>query len=190
MYKNRKPRCSLVGKKFSFLEVVDWDGHNGKGKHFWTCLCKCGSVVFVVTDKLKSGNTKSCGCYRASIPRKKFYTGCGELNGTLWGRITQQATRRNISINITKEDAWDIYLRQKGNCAISGLPIAFLSRRKGKNTASLDRIDNSKGYEIDNVWWVHKDVNIMKNVYNIDYFLTLCRMISEKHSESICDKKC
>ncbi len=48
-------------------------------------------------------------------------------------------------------------------CAISGLPITYrvLCRQKTA-TASLDRIDSSKGYLIGNVQWIHKDVNRLK----------------------------
>jgi len=30
---------------------------------FWKCLCDCGKERVVRSDRLKSGETKSCGCY-------------------------------------------------------------------------------------------------------------------------------
>lgn len=50
-----------------------------------------------------------------------------------------------------------------------------------RKTASLDRIDSSKGYTEDNVWWINKHVNIMKNVYELDYFLDICSLITKKN---------
>jgi len=49
------------------------------------------------------------------------------------------------------------------------------------NTASLDRIDCNKSYSIENIQWVHKDVNIMRNAYSIDRFVEICKLVSEKH---------
>jgi hypothetical protein len=48
-----------------------------------------------------------------------------------------------------------------------------------EHTASLDRIDSSKGYCEDNVQWVHKDINRMKNTFDQDYFISLCKLIAE-----------
>ena len=39
-------------------------------------------------------------------------------------------------------------------------------------------IDNSKGYEIGNVQWVHKDINMMRNKYDITYFIKMCRLVA------------
>ena len=54
--------------------------------------------------------------------------------------------------------------------------------RKGKNqTASLDRIDSSKGYTKNNVQWLHKDINIMKRDFPEEKFLFLCKQIVKNH---------
>ncbi|WP_238595034.1 hypothetical protein, partial [Nocardia seriolae] len=39
---------------------------------------------------------------------------------------------------------------------------------------TLDRIDSSKGYAIDNVQWVHKDVNMIKWELSEEVFLATC----------------
>lgn len=45
--------------------------------------------------------------------------------------------------------------------------------------ASLDRIDSSLGYIIGNVQWVYKGVNFMKGEMSHDYFIEMCKMITE-----------
>lgn len=35
------------------------------GKSRWECLCDCGTTTTVAASDLRSGNTVSCGCYRA-----------------------------------------------------------------------------------------------------------------------------
>lgn len=51
-----------------------------------------------------------------------------------------------------------------------------------QQTASLDRIDSSKGYVLGNIQWVHKDINKMKLDYDQDYFIDICRRIAEYNS--------
>ncbi|WP_460223720.1 hypothetical protein, partial [Bacillus cereus] len=78
----------------------------------------------------------------------------------------------------------DLLEKQKFKCAFSGqlLTISSLYRDK-TTTASLDRIDNTKGYIKGNVHWVHKDVNRMKWAFDVDYFIKMCQDISKHTSK-------
>lgn len=63
----------LTGKVFNFLTVLE-RAENSFGKARWKCKCICGKETFVVTSKLKSGRTISCGCmglYRATQAKIK-----------------------------------------------------------------------------------------------------------------------
>ena len=57
------------------------------------------------------------------------------------------------------------------------------SSRVSDGTASLDRIDSSKGYTIDNVQWVHKKVNMMKKDMSDSEFIAWCNEISSYRKE-------
>lgn len=49
----------------------------GQGKarrRLWPCLCSCGNTTWVKTTALRSGNTKSCGCYKKDINGKSSVT--------------------------------------------------------------------------------------------------------------------
>jgi len=95
------------------------------------------------------------------------------------GSKLNNKTRKPKELNITIEYAWDIFISQERRCALSGLELAFPKVSKDKNwTASLDRIDSSKGYVEGNVQWVHKDVNIMKNKFDNQYFINMCKKIA------------
>lgn len=56
----------LTGLKFGRLIVLKLafkKQRNKKGvRCYWLCKCECGNTVNVLTDALKSGHTKSCGC--------------------------------------------------------------------------------------------------------------------------------
>lgn len=49
-------------------------------------------------------------------------------------------------------------------------------------TASLDRIDSSKGYEIGNIQFISTAINYMKNTMSHEDTLKLCKIIAEKYS--------
>ena len=53
------------------------------------------------------------------------------------------------------------------------------------STASLDRIDNSKGYHIDNVRWVLKDINMIRGSYDSEYFVKLCNLVAKHNPRKI-----
>lgn len=74
----------------------------------------------------------------------------------------------------------DLLMAQEMKCALSDMPIDTQKRRRSKATASIDRIDSSKGYTLDNVQWVHKDVNFMKSQFTQDYYIDVCRRVNEK----------
>lgn len=75
------------------------------------------------------------------------------------------------------QDAWTQYEKQGGLCAMTGWPLGIecSSKKRGNKTGSLDRIDSNKGYEVDNIQWVHKDVNQMKWSLSGERFIEICR---------------
>ena len=91
------------------------------------------------------------------------------------------AKKRNVSFFITYDYILDIFLKQNKKCALSGLPIKFWIKSKNSidGTASLDRIDSTKGYVKDNVQWIHKDINYMKMDIEQQKFLEYCNIISQ-----------
>lgn len=186
----------LIGQQFEFLivkQIIRND--NSTKKHPWRAICECtncGNQNFDVAPiSLIKGRTTSCGCRRDQYSKtrginSKLYKGYGELNGKYWWQIKNRAERRGYLIEISIEYAWNLYLQQNKKCALSGLPISFANSNKksSETTASLDRIDSSKGYIEGNVQWVHKHVNIMKNIYEQNYFISLCKLITENNDRN------
>ena len=54
---------NLFGQKFNRYTVIGGPETRNK-KTYWECECDCGTIKWVRADQLKSGTTKSCGCYR------------------------------------------------------------------------------------------------------------------------------
>lgn len=54
-------RIDLTGQRFGLLTAKACVGKQDK-KALWQCKCDCGKVVYIRIDRLKNGNTRSCGC--------------------------------------------------------------------------------------------------------------------------------
>lgn len=91
-----------------------------------------------------------------------------------FNRFKKSSESRNISWNLTLEEMFSKY---DGKCALTGWDIDI---KYGNETASLDRIDNLKGYELTNIQWVHNMVNMSKNKYTQEDFIKMCIAISKK----------
>jgi hypothetical protein len=103
------------------------------------------------------------------------------LTPSIWKRILQAAKTRNLEVDITLNDAYSLLVEQNHKCALTGVDISFADTSKehntGKTTASLDRIDSSKGYIKGNIQWVHKIINMMKRSSSQDEFKLWCRLV-------------
>ena len=60
--------------------------------------------------------------------------------------------------------------------------LSLLSSNSMKDSEKLTEIKVFAGYEEGNVQWVHKDINIMKNRYAQDYFISLCILVVNKNT--------
>lgn len=113
------------------------------------------------------------------------YEGYQDISMTRWNSMRTSAIKRNLKFELTMQYAWDLYKRQEGKCALSGVPIQFPSNRATRDgTASLDRIDSSEGYIEGNVQWLHKDVNRMKWDLSQSDFISFCHLIVGLHPKS------
>lgn len=141
-------------------------------KEIATCKCICNNIIELRRQNLLQRRNTNCGCK----PNSRWW-GTDVVPGTYFNSLEHSAKKRNLIFNITIQEISDLYIKQNGKCALTNLSIYLNRSKKVKNTASLDRIDSNKGYTIDNVQWVHKDINNMKMNKNQDYFIELCKLI-------------
>lgn len=61
-------KLDLIGQRYGFLTVLEEVPKEYiKGKHkcsYWKCKCDCGKECIVTLSHLRSGHTKSCGCWK------------------------------------------------------------------------------------------------------------------------------
>ena len=149
-----------------------------KGRKKWACICECGNMSNISTHALVTDS--STMCRECSNKQKQLN---GKMSYQRYFTIMNGAKIRDIEFDqsLTREYLEELYEKQSGLCALSGIPIQFAANsktvKKGGDTASLDRIDSDKPYEIGNIMWVHKIVNIMKGRLSCEQFVKWCRQI-------------
>ena len=91
----------LTGMKFGELTAIKIVGSTPNGK-IWECKCSCGKVANVVSARLLSGKTKSCGHLKYEHRRLK------ELVGKKFGRLEILAEGKTSQYCICKCDCGNI----------------------------------------------------------------------------------
>lgn len=172
----------LSKETFGSLSPKYRNGINKSRKALWYCECKCGGNKTVSSEDLKRGKVKSCGCLHGSKPSESYYnfSGYKEMSGHSFYRIKHSAEKRGLEFSITKEYIYELYLLQNRKCALTGLNIEISALKDKIQTASLDRIDSSKGYIEGNVQWLHVEVNQIKWDLPQERFIELCRLVVEQ----------
>ena len=176
----------LRRQRFGKLVAIKRNYHIEDKQSYWLCLCKCGNEKEVTRKHLLDGSTTSCGCVKSELTSKRSWKGHGDISGSYWYDIIRNAKYRNISFDITIEEAWQKFLEQNRKCALTGDELVFYTRRKKDaniQTASLDRIDNTKGYTKNNCYWLHKSINRLKSDFTVEELLNLARKLVKYNGE-------
>lgn len=180
---------SIKKQKIGKLLPIQCAGRGSHNRYKWLFLCDCGKekeyYILDVLRKDKRGAT-SCGCTQQKIGSNNCsWTGYEEIPGSFFSRFKRGAKNRNLIFDLSIKEVWDLFIKQNRKCALTGVCLTFGSHIYGSITASLDRIDSSKGYTIDNVQWVHKDVNIMKMDATQEEFIIMANQIAKLHPRNI-----
>ena len=151
----------------------------------------------VIKSKTYTKNCSSCGGeqsygrldhYKSAIRGDWLCRSCSNKSNnkkemfhdipTTWYRTKEKSgISRGYLWDLTIEFIWELYEEQGGVCALSGIPIGW--NKNLTATASIDRIDSSEGYLKGNVQLVHKDINFMKQQYDQDKFIALCKSVAD-----------
>ena len=98
--------------------------------------------------------------------------------------IRKRCLSKEMELTITLDYIKELYSEQGGKCAITGIDIPVRYKKIDTSTlnqASIDRIDNNKGYVIGNIQFVALGVNYMRNRFSSEdakSFINLIRNVS------------
>ena len=77
-----------IGNTYGYLTVIERGPNDKEGRAQWVCQCKCGNIVTVRGKSLRSGSTKSCGCYQKERVAQSNMNRVGSLVGKKFGKLT------------------------------------------------------------------------------------------------------
>ena len=150
-------RIDLTGQKFGRLYVEKYAGYNKFKYAVWQCKCDCGNTVVVPGKALRTGNTKSCGCYS----REKSTERIVSLNTThgktdsrifrIWSGTRTRCYNKN-AINYEDYGGRGIAVCEEWRHDFTSF-LKWAEENGYKENLTLDRKDNSKGYSPDNCRW-------------------------------------
>ena len=173
----------MVGRKFGRLIIIGIGKTNKWGKTTWLCKCECGNKIMVPCGDLRSGNTKSCGCLRIELGRnlgsKSLPKGEASFN-QIFASMKRNAKRRKYQWALSKEQVRILTQQPCHYCGVEPRQ-GCLHRRYNKVYIynGLDRVDNERGYIIDNVVPCCRTCNLAKFTKTTEEFKTWVRNIYE-----------
>lgn len=146
---------------------------NSNDKWCKTCSCCGKEQEYTRKDHAKQSYLGDKQC-KSCVSKSKGFSNNKPVGDKmrLFNKFLKSAKSRNIDWDINLNEMFHNYT---GKCSLTGWEIDISHK---KCTASLDRIDNSKGYMKDNIQWVHSMVNMCKNKYNEKDFIRMCKDIS------------
>lgn len=165
-----KKIIDLVGQKRGSVTVVSF-ALLGKFRNArWNCICECGNVMVLDSHSFRQRKENSrCNkcvthCYldEALSSKKNLFASYKKTC----------AENRGISFSLKFEEFLNLV---QLDCYYCGTPPANFKRvfdaRKGLFYNGLDRIDNTKGYHIDNVKTCCTDCNYAKGTLTKEEFI-------------------
>lgn len=145
-----KNRIDLTGSRFGRLEVLGESHRDGKIL-FWKCKCDCGVEFSARAQSLRNGVTTHCGC---SVDRS------GSANGN-WRHGMKQSRAYNTWMAMRErcENEKSTSYKNYGDKGVSvceewrDFLVFYRDMGAPPKGASIERIDNSKGYSKANCKW-------------------------------------
>lgn len=181
------PKKNESGKRYGKLVVTEkFESRPYKGIYYilWWCICDCGIEKWIKGSNLRAGRAVSCGCGRAEnenwgqkiIPKDSKYFFKTWLNA--W---KSKAKRDNREFSLTLGELDNQYEKQNGRCYYTNDNLILADRAKfcvQDTNISIDRIDINQGYTASNIVFCLKMVNIARNMYSQQEFITMCRRVA------------
>lgn len=195
--RTRKPKgtksgtapLDLRGMRFGRLIATELVGKDKQGKLMWLCVCDCGNESIVRRAGLRNGGTTSCGCVQReslliciSRQKKKLRKPDGEAakRGILTS-YKSMARKRKLTWNISDELATQLFSSSCHYCGVSPSGVAVVHENSGVfRYNGIDRVDNTGGYEVDNVLPACKHCNWAKKDRTYEEFIEWAARVASR----------
>jgi hypothetical protein len=164
-WKNGKLLCHICGEYLDPEEFQSHSDNKHRGNRDSRCK-KCKQSQMKETRKLYSEE------------QKLHYLSIHRYNGA-----KDRAKKKNIPCDITAEYIKELYKKQNGKCAVSGIDMTLnLDKGRSPYNISIDQINSKGGYTKDNVQLVCMAVNQLKSDFEMNDVLFICKSILSKNN--------
>lgn len=174
---------NIIGHKFGKLKIIRISDIRGNRNQIrYECLCDCGKLHIVSGESIRSGKSKSCGCYKMEktpynrINDRVYATWKQLYNSTIIKRSKKEGYVSNIALD-------DFISISKSKCHYCGLEGSNFIKDRIKsndlilNFNGIDRVDSNKGYFLENIVPCCKYCNSAKNTMSqIEFRNFICRL--------------
>lgn len=160
-----KKLTDLTGNRFDRLIVIKLVDRDKWNNIRWLCLCDCGEKTIVQMGHLKSGHTKSCGCFMKDKATIHGYSKRNKKDRThqSWESMIKRCTKSNhkfwkhyggrgIKVCERWLNSFNDFLEDMGE------------RPPG---LTIEREDNDKGYYKENCRWATRKQQMRNTRRNI-----------------------
>lgn len=141
-----------------------------KIRHLWQCVC--GNDRLIQPDIVMSGTRISCGCKKGNRGKNTKLKNGNSSENALISRYKHSARKRNLEFSLTNKQLSFLF---SGNCYYCGIPPhkELIHRHSASSFTynGIDRVDNNKGYIIDNTVSCCKQCNYAKSNQSLEEFL-------------------
>lgn len=146
---NSLSAAKTIGETFGRLTVTKFERYANQVP-IMSCKCSCGKVVEVRLWDLKSGKTKSCGSHPQFEDRS-----LPAFRNLYRHTYKKRALNKGLEFDLSEAQFRELTQRECHYCG--AMPSNAMGKINSGKTISqyvyngLDRVDNSKGYTLDNV---------------------------------------
>jgi len=167
-------RNKLEGKIFNNIHVLSFINMD-KGCAKYLAKCHCGKEFITRGTRLSKLHTKSCGCLKhksGDLCHTSLPHGEASFNDYIYNYKTD-AKNRGYEFKLSRKEFRDIISK---NCFYCNEEPSPVSRRKNRFNGiyignGIDRVDNNKGYTLDNCVSCCTMCNQLKKNYSLTDFL-------------------
>jgi len=148
----------LTGKRYGRWTVIEERGRSKNGNVLWKCICDCGNIVEVLSVSLRNNLSKSCGCLKKELMRKRFKKhGCSyRAEYNVWGDMIQRCTNKKCFV-YKHYGGRGIRVCQEWR---KSFKVFFNDMGPRPRGTSIERINNELGYFPGNCIWANKTIQV------------------------------
>lgn len=151
----------------------------GRKTYIWVSCPLCNKHRWVRKDSPASKPCHECSNINRRNSGNSRWKGYKSISGSYFRSLKNSAKTRGIEFSITIQDLYTQWVKQEGKCHFTRMALKQTENTVSRQgTASVDRRDSSKGYTQENIVWVHKHINRMKNDLPIDKFVGYCKAVA------------